>query len=60
MLRVRPTSVVLATFVEHHRRASRFLRPLLVPVHHLILRYLLARAAKARGGHCGRMPIAVG
>ncbi|GAA0545442.1 hypothetical protein [Saccharopolyspora erythraea] len=36
VLRVRPASVVQATFVEHHRRASRFLWPLLVPVHHLI------------------------
>lgn len=48
VLRTHASGVILATFVRHHRRASRILWPLVVPVHHLTLRYLLSRAA--RGG----------
>ncbi|GLY68992.1 DUF2867 domain-containing protein [Amycolatopsis taiwanensis] len=40
------SAITLATFVQHHRRASRILWPALVPVHHLTLRYLLARATR--------------
>jgi hypothetical protein len=48
VLRTRPPSVVLATFVEHRSRASRIVWPALLPVHIPALRYLLTRAARAR------------
>jgi deazaflavin-dependent oxidoreductase (nitroreductase family) len=38
-----PASIILGTFVEHRRPASRVLWPLLVPVHVTVLRYLLGR-----------------
>ncbi|MEU5847499.1 hypothetical protein [Saccharopolyspora shandongensis] len=44
VLRARSSSIVLATFVEHRRRAARILWSALIPVHHLALRYLLSRA----------------
>ncbi|MEV0697631.1 hypothetical protein AB0I53_06890 [Saccharopolyspora sp. NPDC050389] len=46
VLRAQSSSVVLATFVEHQRRAARILWPALIPVHRLTLRYLLSRAAR--------------
>lgn len=48
VLRTAPGSVVLSTAVEERSLASRLLWPLLVPVHQLILRYQLSRAARAR------------
>ncbi|KAA5826836.1 hypothetical protein ABT337_08985 [Saccharopolyspora hirsuta] len=45
MFRMRSHSLVFATFVEHRRRASRFIWPLVVPIHVVVMRYLLTRAA---------------
>ncbi|SHF38478.1 hypothetical protein [Streptoalloteichus hindustanus] len=47
VLRALPTSVVLATFVQLDTRASRVLWPALIPLHQLILRYVLSRAARS-------------
>jgi Protein of unknown function (DUF2867) len=50
VLRTHASTVTLATFVRHHRWASRILWTAVVPVHHLTLRYLLARAARGGAG----------
>ncbi|MER7077321.1 hypothetical protein [Saccharopolyspora kobensis] len=46
VVRVRPDSLVVATFVEHFRHASRLVRLFLIPVHLVALRYLVSRAAR--------------
>lgn len=46
VVRVRPDSLVVATFIEHFRGVSRLIRPLLIPVHLVALRYLVSRAAR--------------
>ncbi|MGW5641907.1 hypothetical protein ACWEV3_06340 [Saccharopolyspora sp. NPDC003752] len=46
VLRAQSSSIVLATFVEHQRRAARILWPTLILVHRWTLRYLLSRAAR--------------
>lgn len=48
VLHTQPSSIVFATFVAHHRRAARILWPVLVPVHKMTVRYLIARAARTR------------
>jgi deazaflavin-dependent oxidoreductase (nitroreductase family) len=47
VLRRRPSAVTMSTFVEHDRRVARMAWPTMVPVHWLIVRSLLRRAAKA-------------
>lgn len=48
VLRTTASGVVLSTAVEKRSRLSRVLWPTLIPVHQLILRYQLWRAARAR------------
>ncbi|SFP06477.1 hypothetical protein SAMN05421810_101852 [Amycolatopsis arida] len=56
VLRTRPSSVTLATFVEHGGRASRIVWSALLPVHVRTLRYLLTRAARVHDSGRPRRP----
>lgn len=50
VLRPKTSSFALSTFVEYDRRAARFVWPGVMPVHWVIVRYLLGHAAKTFAG----------
>jgi deazaflavin-dependent oxidoreductase (nitroreductase family) len=50
VLSVDGTAITLSTFVQHHNRFARYAWATLVPIHHVVTRYLVRRATDPLSG----------